>query len=1630
MSQGKTHATEVQKKTEPARQLEQEATHQPEQGPVYQVAPQAAYRRALVDTSGLRPSDLLALQRTVGNRQVQRMVVRGMGGRNDSNQQNTHTEKGLRIEAQTKFTVSPSTDLYMQETDQLADHVMEMSELKLAEEQATLQATAFTTPTIPLVQRQEANKAQDEDELQAKEQPEQIHIVQTSVNANSSLSFLQLKPGATEEPKLKIEVIIRVPIAKDEEISEEEFVIRAFMQAFDLSRSAAIKLLAAEAARLKGPWGVKDWKRILPEETTQGFVNAFFPEKDYYRISGLPIPLNMPKNKKEKNLRGHGGVDEEEAKKNKEEIQQRKAQRAGYEHLPWEKKSSITKETNRRFRKRTGISKPLGEGKEDSVNRRLWMSLRDQVLQENEQFEKLPQDIKDLLSGNKSPEPKDYPKLLKIAQKLQELEPEKRAALKPLLKESTAGDNNYEQIVQLVKQLKQLTPEQIADLKQLEGKGPIALRGGHPRGKEGGVEGGIIKFSPQARLVLAPPPEQIGNKYVQGTNLKLHVYFEGTDPENTVLNFIPSRATFDWTILLDNKEYDTGPMLERAGAYNKYDIDLDKVGTYIVKVDVKSPRFENPEHLPLEKTNIVVVQEKQRTRELFEQMFVGAEASGKPFYRDKQKLRLRAGIEPDSLEDAIRKVRVQLAFLEEMHNKSNDDPNKLTDTEFEEYRKSLDEQKADLEDKQKKEKKKPYFIKAVFVSRETSQGVEVHALLFGKADSKNRRYELTLYDTTSTKNVETYDGKAELSEDTVQGWQVTEQNAIVDLLDKWHNFNSYPDGTIKVGIKSNESQQVYEYSVPTPNSRKTAKEVLGYVAGGAGLLLLAASPFTGGTTAPIGIVILQGVAVGASVAVFALKLEQRLQTGTLKADKELVMDTIDLASGILGSVGTFTKALKGASTLVKGMYFTTVTGLDIASGILIAADVRQEIIKDEANYKIALADLESNTKISDSEKMRQRKELEEAHETILAKRLAMAALNEGFLLISTVGDIGELGALRQEHLMSAKVKNLLERGSPEEMRKYLDSGAVISQEERVLLETITAGAAGLKGDFKPSTLIGESLTRLKPDHPLLEQLPGTLKEKIPVYLNDGIEGVAIRYKRDVNGLVTEIEIHAGKVGGKRVSANQIGEHLPTIQAMLGFTGLMGRLRVLLEKLESLIKEGKFKPNDARFEGKLELKKLSSIIEARLEALRSGSMSAADAADDILFLKEQMDFYQRVMEHGGVSKGHIAAEYTMHGVPHGYSTRRKDRIATGDFPEGWTGPMEAYHRGYPREEPGYYWYLNQDTKQLEYRRTEVAKAERKPKRAWNEQQKEFVDVPNQPLPAQFLPGQEKLAASDITLGKVDPTLGIKQKLEHTFEGELNAVTSIGDLVKLRTKKAQELHPLAAERDELKEQQVALSKQKQQLETAFTTRQKQLEELQKRKPPATQKELEQAQKAQMTIDKDLHETNTSLEANQQRQQDLKNLAAPLYGTIAKVSEQIAEVAATIHVKQKYPTAVLEFGGPGSRTQSGVFDQVWRVPGKGKNGADLWIVVEAKGGSSGLSTKVVGGNEVEQGTRPYFASTAEQMAKAKKTQTIGDALQDALKDGNVQYITVNTPYVIDNVTGVVKLGDAKIKIFDITK
>lgn len=388
-----------------------------------------------------------------------------------------------------------------------------------------------------------------------------------------------------------------------------------------------------------------------------------------------------------------------------------------------------------------------------------------------------------------------------------------------------------------------------------------------------------------------------------------------------------------------------------------------------------------------------------------------------------------------------------------------------------------------------------------------------------------------------------------------------------------------------------------------------------------------------------------------------------------------------------------------------------------------------------------------------------------------------------------------------------------------------------------------------------------------------------------------------------------------------------------------------------------------------------------------------------------------------------------------------------RIAADAPPAGWTGEMEAKFLVRDKAEEGYRWVLEKG--KLRYDRMEkVADGMPVKRRDWDPEKGAFVDIDTNVVEAVTMPGKgEKLAAKKITFEETDQALKLKIKVQDAVKGaggslDVPEFESIDDIVKYRQERSEELATKKVDQEELVRRREALEAQEvttkirvDELDKVFQQRQKDLTDLQSKKPPAEPKEVATATEAvgtakrdKATAEKELADTRKSIEETKSKEETLKEEMKPYYAVVVKISEQLAEVAATIHVKNKYPNAELVFGGPGSTTQSGVFDQVWRVPGRGKNGGDLWVVVEAKGGSSDLGTKKVGTQEVQQGTREYFNDTVEGMSNMKSdpaAEKAGLGLESAGDD--VEYLWVKAPYKPEP-GGVVKLGDARIEQFNI--
>jgi hypothetical protein len=164
---------------------------------------------------------------------------------------------------------------------------------------------------------------------------------------------------------------------------------------------------------------------------------------------------------------------------------------------------------------------------------------------------------------------------------------------------------------------------------------------------------------------------------------------------------------------------------------------------------------------------------------------------------------------------------------------------------------------------------------------------------------------------------------------------------------------------------------------------------------------------------------------------------------------------------------------------------------------------------------------------------------------------------------------------------------------------------------------------------------------------------------------------------------------------------------------------------------------------------------------------------------------------------------------------------------------------------------------------------------------------------------------------------------------------------------------------------------------------------------------------------------------------KQQGKIEAANQLQAQINRDSELIGMQRSEQAVLGQYPNAEFIYGKPGVPGQSGDFDLVARVPGQ--NGQpDRYIVVESKGGSSDLGSRMVNGVDdqgkpkelrAQQGSREYFDKINDLMSNSPNATTkgVGRDLKDAIDDRSVEYWHVSTP-----INGG-KTGTTNIQYFD---
>jgi hypothetical protein len=137
------------------------------------------------------------------------------------------------------------------------------------------------------------------------------------------------------------------------------------------------------------------------------------------------------------------------------------------------------------------------------------------------------------------------------------------------------------------------------------------------------------------------------------------------------------------------------------------------------------------------------------------------------------------------------------------------------------------------------------------------------------------------------------------------------------------------------------------------------------------------------------------------------------------------------------------------------------------------------------------------------------------------------------------------------------------------------------------------------------------------------------------------------------------------------------------------------------------------------------------------------------------------------------------------------------------------------------------------------------------------------------------------------------------------------------------------------------------------------------------------------------------------------------------VTKASQRIGEEAAVDYVIAQYPDAVPEWGVKrvGDRfvatsdAGAGQLDQVWSVVDP-STGEKRFIVIEAKGGTGELTSRLSEGERWEQGTRGYLDSILASM-KAKDPELVRE-LQAALNSGTLDYFLVRAKILADNAPG----------------
>jgi phage-related protein len=130
------------------------------------------------------------------------------------------------------------------------------------------------------------------------------------------------------------------------------------------------------------------------------------------------------------------------------------------------------------------------------------------------------------------------------------------------------------------------------------------------------------------------------------------------------------------------------------------------------------------------------------------------------------------------------------------------------------------------------------------------------------------------------------------------------------------------------------------------------------------------------------------------------------------------------------------------------------------------------------------------------------------------------------------------------------------------------------------------------------------------------------------------------------------------------------------------------------------------------------------------------------------------------------------------------------------------------------------------------------------------------------------------------------------------------------------------------------------------------------------------------------------------------------------VIKASEGIGDLGAAVSVRKQFPGPPPPLRiDPGAGAGAGEFDQVWRVTDK--DGVERLVVVEAKGGSSTLGSRMTdGGLRAQQGTREYFESIINVLENSENEalRKLASELKGLDPVAGIRYLHARAPITKD--------------------